>query len=84
MTERKPHPDNDLIDQAEENSMPSAQATRAGGEVNRRVGTRAELNAALGTLDGDKVERAVGSDNPEEDAKKGDKTIAAMQDDRNS
>ena len=78
MTNRKPHPDNELIDQAEQDSMPTAQASRSGGEVNRRVGTRAELNAALGQLEGDEVERATGSDNPEEDARKGDKSIDHM------
>lgn len=72
------HPDNDLIDQAQQDSMPTAQASRAGGEVNRRVGTRAELNAAKGQLEGEEVERATGSDNPSEDAKKGDKSIAHM------
>lgn len=72
------HPDNDLIDQAQQESMPTAQASRAGGEVNRRVGTRAELNAAQGQLEGEEVERATGSDNPEEDARKGEKSIDHM------
>ena len=80
MTERKPHPDNDLIDAMEEGSAPTAQSTSAGGNVNRTVGTRAELNAAQGDLSGDQVERATGSDNPAQDEKKGDKTIDALQD----
>lgn len=72
------HPDNDLIDQAEQDSMPTAQASRSGGEVNRRVGTRAEEKAAEGQLVGQEVETATGSDNPEEDAKKGPKSIDHM------
>ena len=75
MPERDPHPDNDLIDRAQEDSVPTAQADSSGGNVNRTVGTRAELNEAQGTLEGDEVERAVGSDNPAEDEMKGDKTF---------
>ena len=75
MTERKPHGDNALIDEMEEASVPSAQLDRSGGNVNRTVGTRAELHAAEGTLEGDEVERAVGSDNPADDEMKGDKTM---------
>ncbi len=78
------HPDNDLIDRMQEDSLgDNAQQSRSGGEVNRRVGTRADLHRAEGTLGGDKVETAVGSDNPEQDAKKGDKTLAKLQRDRN-
>ena len=79
MTERKPHPDNDLIDAMEDASAPTAQSSSAGGNVNRTVGTRAELNAVEGELVGNEVERATGSDNPAQDEKKGDKTIDAMQ-----
>ena len=75
MPERDPHRDNDLIDQAQEDSIPTAQADRSGGNVNRTVGTRAELHDAQGTLEGDEVERAVGSDNPADDAMKGNKTF---------
>ena len=78
MPHRKPHPDNDLIDRAEQDSMPTAQSSRAGGEVNRRVGTRAEEKAALGQLEGEEVETATGSDNPQEDERKGDKSVAHM------
>jgi len=78
MTERKAHPDNDLIDAMEDTSAPSAQSSSAGGNVNRTVGTRAELNAAQGDLVGEEVERATGSDNPAQDEKKGDKTIDAL------
>jgi hypothetical protein len=75
MTERKPHPDNELIDRMQEDSLPTAQHSRSGGDVARRVGTRAELHEAEGTLEGDDVERAVGSDNPDQDARKGNKTF---------
>jgi hypothetical protein len=75
MTERKPHPDNDLIDQYEQDSMPTAQGSTSGGQVNQRVGSRAEENAAEGVLVGDEVERATGADNPAQDELKGDKTI---------
>jgi hypothetical protein len=75
------HPDNDLIDAMQESETPSQQS-RSGGEVNRRVGTRAELKRAEGTLEGDEVETAVGSDNPDEDARKGPKTRAKLQSDR--
>ena len=80
MTERQSrHPDNDLIDELTESETPSQQSS-AGGEVNRRVGKRDELKRAT---DPDNREPAVGSDNPAEDAKKGPKTRAAIQSDRN-
>lgn len=69
------HPDNDMIDDMQEESVPTAQQSSSGGEVNRRVGSRAELHDAEGILEGDEVERAVGSDNPQEDARKGNKTF---------
>jgi hypothetical protein len=75
MTERKPHGDNALIDEMEETSAPNAQLGRSGGNVARSVGTRAELHDAQGTLEGNEIERAVGSDNPAEDETKGDKTF---------
>lgn len=75
MTERKPHSDNELIDEMSEFATPSQQSS-AGGEVNRRVGKRAELNRAT---DPDNREPVTGSDNPAEDAQKGEKTTAAIQ-----
>ena len=81
MTERQSrHPDNDLIDELTEGETPSQQSS-AGGEVNRRVGKRGE--EALAT-DPENREPVVGSDNPGEDAKKGPKTRAAIQQDRES
>ena len=75
MTERKPHGDNALIDEMERDSAPEAQLDRSGGNVARTVGTRAELHDAEGTLEGDEAERAVGSDNPDDDEMKGNKTF---------
>ena len=73
------HSDNDLIDAMQEGETPSQQS-RAGGDVPKSVGTRDELNRAT---DPDNTERAVGSDNPAQDAKKGPKTRAAIQRERN-
>ena len=69
------HPDNDIIDSMQDEATPGHQG-RAGGEVNRRVGTRAELERAQRGEEG--VTRATGSDNPAEDAEKGEKTRAAI------
>jgi hypothetical protein len=79
MPERNPHPDNELIDAMEESGGGSTQQnTRAGGNLARDVGTRAEEKAAEGHLEGDEVDRVKGSDDPARDRLKGDKTIAAM------
>ena len=74
------HPDNDLIDEITEGATPGQQGS-AGGEVNRRVGKRGELNRAT---DPDNREPEVGSDNPQQDAQKGPKTRAAIQSQRDS
>ncbi len=68
------HPDNDLIDTITEEATPDQQGS-AGGDVNTRVGARADLNSAA---DPDNREPTVGSDNPEQDARKGDKTMRAI------
>jgi len=65
------HPDNDMIDKITDQETPSQQSS-SGGDVNVRVGKRAELNRAT---DPDNSEPVVGSDNPEEDARKGPKTF---------
>lgn len=80
MTERKPHPDNELIDEMTEFDTPGQQSS-SGGEVNRLVGKRSEKERAT---DPHSRERAFGSDNPEEDAAKGPKTLAAIQKARNN
>ncbi|MGB3711172.1 MAG: hypothetical protein WA985_05740 [Erythrobacter sp.] len=65
------HPDNDMIDKVTEQDTPGHQ-NASGGDVNVRVGKRAELNRATNP---DNREPVVGSDNPEQDARKGDKTM---------
>ena len=69
------HPDNELISELTEESTPSHQGS-SDGLVNVRVGKRAELNRAT---DPDNREPVVGSDNPEQDARKGPKTMNAIQ-----
>ena len=68
------HPDNDLIDEMSEEATPSQQES-SGGRVNVRVGKRAEANRAT---DPGNREPVVGSDNPEQDARKGPKTMHAI------
>ena len=73
MTERKPHPDNELIDQMQQDSISTAQGSASGGDVARDVGSRADLKTVEGQLTGEEVERATGSDNPEQNDRMGDK-----------
>lgn len=73
------HPDNAYIDEMTEGATPDQQSS-AGGEVNRRVGKRGEENRAT---DPENREPETGSDNPENDAKKGSKTRQAIQENRN-
>ena len=81
MTERQSrHPDNELIDSMSENPTPSQQSS-AGGQVNRDVGKRGELHRAT---DPENREPEIGSDNPRQDAEKGPKTRAAIQESRES
>lgn len=68
------HPDNELIDSMTGNPTPSHQGS-ANGEVNRRVGKRAEINRAT---DPENREPETGSDNPSQDARKGPKTMEAI------
>ena len=74
------HPDNELIEELTEGETPS-QGSAAGGNVNRRVGKRGELNRAT---DPANREPEIGSDNPAQDAQKGLKTLAKIQEDRES
>ena len=76
MTERKPHPDNALIDELEDQGGAPAQGGSSGGQINRDVGTRAELHT---TVRDNGMERPTGQDNPAEDAMKGAKTIRRLQ-----
>jgi hypothetical protein len=75
MTERKPHPDNALIDELQEDGPAPSQGSRSGGNVNRDVGTRSELRNTVGTPGN---ERPRGQDNPAENARKGEKTIERL------
>ena len=72
MTERKPHSDNALIDQMEDQGGAPSQGGSAGGNVARTVGTRSEARNTAGTTGN---ESPTGRDNPDEDAIKGEKTI---------
>ena len=72
MTEPKPHSDNALIDELEDQGGAPAQGSRSGGNVARDVGTRAEIHR---TVRDTGMERPTGKDNPAEDAMKGTKTI---------
>ena len=72
MTERKPHGDNELIDDLEEQGGAPSQGGRSGGGVARDVGTRADIHR---TVRDTGMERPTGQDNPAEDASKGKKTI---------
>ncbi|MEQ5789409.1 hypothetical protein J3454_16085 [Erythrobacter sp. NFXS35] len=65
------HPDNDLIDDMTAEDTPSQQGS-AGGNVARRVGKRGEEKRAT---DPDNREPVIGSDNPADDAVKGEKTM---------
>lgn len=75
MTERKPHPDNELIEELARGGGAASQQSASGGNLQRDIGTQAELDSAL---EGDIVERVQGQDKPAQDEIKGDKTIAKI------
>ena len=75
MTERKPHPDNALIDELEKDGRAPSQGGSSGGDVARRVGARAE---AHGVDEDAGVERARSLDNPIDAEMKGKKTIERL------
>jgi hypothetical protein len=73
MSERKPHPDNDLIDELQEQGSVPGQAGSSGGDLQRDIGTRSELHNTPGASG---RERVTAQDHPEAQAKaKGEKTI---------
>ena len=74
------HPDNELIDEMTDVPTPSQQSS-SGGQVNRDVGKRGELHRAT---DPENREPEVGSDNPAQDAQKGNKTRHAIQEKRDN
>lgn len=79
MTERNPHPDNDLIAEITEGGATPSQGSGSRGNIRADVGTRAELDRALGDEDG--TTRVKGSDNPAQDELKGAKTIDKLRSD---
>jgi hypothetical protein len=75
MTNRKPHPDNALIDELTEEQTPG-QGGSSGGGVNRDVGTRAEMHNTVGETG---PERPTAQDHPEAmNEAKGEKTIGRL------
>ena len=68
------HPDNDLIDELT-GPETSGQSSGSTGDVSAAVGSRGDLNRVA---DPDNRESVLGSDNPEQDARKGPKTMEAI------
>ena len=76
MTERKPHGDNALIDELQEDGPAPGQGGSSGGQVNRDIGTRSELRNTAGRT---ATERPTAHDHPEAmNEAKGEKTIARL------
>lgn len=76
MTKRDPHPDNELIDRLQDGGPAPTQGGSSGGNVNRDVGTRAEMRNTVGDLGN---VRPTAQDHPDlmREAK-GDKTRARL------
>lgn len=75
MTERKPHPDNALIDEMEDQGRAPSQGGSAGGKAQTTVGARAEEH----DVDEDPgVERVRSQDNPVNAEMKGKKSIERL------
>jgi len=72
MTERKPHPDNDLIEELQKDGPAPSQGGSSGGDLARNVGSRTEVHK---TVRDTGMERPTGQDNPAQDELKGAKTI---------
>ena len=72
MTEGKPHSDNALIDEMEEQGRAPSQGGSSGGKVATTIGARAEEH---GVNEDPGVERARSLDNPVDAEMKGKKTI---------
>lgn len=79
--EHNQHPtDNALISEKGAKLTPGTQGS-AGGNLNRDVGSRAEQDRLI---DPEAYERDYGADDPKMDALKGQKTLDAIQQARNS
>lgn len=75
MTKRDPHSDNELIKQMQEEGGTPSQGGRAGGQLQRDVGSRAELHTKVRDVG---MERPTGQDDPAQDDLKGKKTIRRL------
>ena len=76
MTERKPHPDNALIDELEADGPAPSHGGAAGGNLQRDVGARSEMHNTAGATGS---ERPHAQDHPEaQNEAKGDKTRARL------
>ena len=77
MTERKPHPDNALIDDLQADGPAPSQGGTSGGNLKRDVGSRSELHNTAGET---RNERPHGQDAPDgQRTAKGEKTMARLQ-----
>jgi hypothetical protein len=77
MTERKPHPDNAMIDELEDQGAAPSQGSAAGGDLQRDVGSRSELHNTAGAI---RNERPHGQDAPDaQRTAKGEDTMARLQ-----
>lgn len=74
MTQRDPHSDNALIDELAEGGAPG-QASSAGGNVARRVGSQADLERATNP---EAREPATAKYNPEDNDRMGEKASDAI------
>lgn len=76
MTERKPHPDNALIDELEDQGGAPSQGGTAGGNLKRDVGSRSEMHNTAGAT---RNERPHGQDAPDNQREaKGERTTARL------
>jgi hypothetical protein len=73
MTDRKLHPDIEMIDKVEQVAIEPTQQGSSGGDVARTVRSRAELHDAVGQLEAEEVERATVRDNPKQNDRMGAK-----------
>lgn len=76
MPERKPHPDNALIDELGDQATAPTQGSTAGGDLQRDVGSRAELHNTAGAT---RSERPHGQDAPDgQRTAKGERTMERL------